>query len=97
MAAKKTTRRRSTAGAMDIDAALRLKRRADGTSLADVLAPRSAEESRESLRAFMATQPFSHFEGIPGRPGLLARVEADGTRSVGRFVGRRWHPVDRRT
>lgn len=30
MAAKKITGRRSTAGAMDVDAALRLKRRADG-------------------------------------------------------------------
>lgn len=76
-------------GAMAIDSALRLKRSAGGMSLEEVLAPRSVEERRESLRAFMATQPFPHFEGIPGRPGLPARVEADGTRSVGRFIGRR--------
>lgn len=87
---------RAVGGGMDVDAALRLKRRADGMSLEEVLAPRSAKERRESLQAFMATQPFPHFEGVPGKKGLLVQVDADGTRTIGRFVGRDFRPVGKK-
>jgi ParD-like antitoxin of type II bacterial toxin-antitoxin system len=87
---------RAVGGVLDVEGALRLKHRADGMSLADVLAPRSAEERRESLRAYTATQPFPHFEGVPGRKGLLAKIDADGTRTVGRFVGRVFRPVGKK-
>lgn len=30
------------------------------------------------------------FEPAQGRPGLLVRADADGTRTIGRFVGRRF-------
>jgi hypothetical protein len=33
-------------------------------------------------------QPFPHYETAPDGPGLLVRIEADGTRSVGRFINR---------
>ena len=87
---------RAVGGVLDVEGALRLKRRADGMSLAEVLAPSSAAERRESLHAFMATQPFPHFEGVPGRKGLLAKVDADGTRTVGRFVGRVFRPAGKK-
>ncbi len=65
-------------------------------SLEEVLAPRSAKERRESLRAFMATQPFPHFEGVLGKKGVLVKVDADGTRTMGRFVGRDFRPIGKK-
>ena len=37
--------------------------------------------------------PFPHYQPVPGSPGLLVRVSADGTRTVGRFVGREFQAV----
>lgn len=103
MAAKKrrTARRRigsqdgttSPGRVLDVEAALAAIRLADGRSLLEVLRRRSPAESLAELRDFMATQPFPHFEGVPGRPDLLAKIDADGRRTVGRFVGREWRSV----
>ena len=38
--------------------------------------------------------PFPHYEQAPDRPGMLARIEADGTRTVGRFVNRKFRAAD---
>lgn len=39
------------------------------------------------------SQPFPHDEPAPGGPSLLVRIDADGTRTVGRFVDRRFQAV----
>ena len=70
--------------------------RADGRSLFDVLCNTTDAERAASIRAYLATQPFPHCEGVPGRRDLMVRVEADGSRSVGRFLGQQWHPVARK-
>jgi hypothetical protein len=43
---------------------------------------------RQRVKEYLKTLPFPHFEAAPGHPGLLVRIEADGTRTVGRFVNR---------
>jgi hypothetical protein len=48
---------------------------------------------RRRVAAHLATSPFPHYAPAPGRPGLLVRTEADGTRTVGRFVNRRFTPA----
>jgi hypothetical protein len=40
-----------------------------------------------------AVLPYPRFETAPGRPGHFVRIEADGTRTLGRFVKRAWVTV----
>jgi len=47
-------------------------------------------EGRARLKAVLDSEPYPHFEPYPARKGWLVRIEADGTRSVGRFVKRRF-------
>jgi len=51
---------------------------------------------RARMRAFLDTRPHPHFEPAPGRPGLNVKIDEDGTRTVGRFVNRKFQPVRRR-
>lgn len=64
-----------------------------GSLLAEALRPRSQAESLAMFRAFQATQPFPHFEAVHGRQDFFVRIDADGTRTMGRRVGREWRPV----
>jgi len=47
---------------------------------------------RARLKAYLESLPFPHFEGCPGNRRLLVRIDEDGTRTVGRFVGRTFCP-----
>ncbi|MEP6831994.1 MAG: hypothetical protein ABJB74_01315, partial [Gemmatimonas sp.] len=44
------------------------------------------------LADYLKAQPFPHYESAAGKPGMLIRIEEDGTRSVGRFVQRKFVP-----
>lgn len=70
---------------------LKLKRRAPAafSRLKDIDTP----AGRARVAAGLATEPFPHFEVAPGRPGFLVRVDEDGTRTIGRFVKRKFVPV----
>jgi hypothetical protein len=61
-------------------------------SLAKILDEVGAPKGRRRLRAYLRTTPFPHFEGVPGRKDLLIRIDADGTRTRGKFVGKRFKP-----
>lgn len=43
---------------------------------------------RQLLRETLARKPFPHFEPAPDRASCWIRIEANGTRTVGRFVER---------
>ena len=58
--------------------------------LSEAVATVETPEGRARLRAYLATLPFPHFEAHPEMRGLLVRVEEDGTRTVGKFVERRF-------
>ncbi|MHB1306118.1 MAG: TA system antitoxin ParD family protein [Limisphaerales bacterium] len=47
-------------------------------------------EGRRRVADFLQTQPFPHYEPAPDSPGFLVRIEADGKRTVGRFVNRQF-------
>jgi hypothetical protein len=51
-------------------------------------------EGRRRVAAHLQTQPFPHYEPAPDAPGMLVRIEADGTRTVGRFVNRQFKEAD---
>jgi hypothetical protein len=54
------------------------------------LASADSAAGRRRVADYLATRPFPHYETAPGRPGLLVRIDADGSRTVGRFVNRRF-------
>jgi len=67
-----------------------------GAKLSDLLASVDSAAGRARLEAYLETSPFPHFRAVPGREGFLEKIEADGTREVGRFVRRKWRVADSR-
>lgn len=53
-----------------------------------------SEEGRGRTARVLQSVPFPHYEPAPETPGLLVRIEADGKRSVGRFVNRQFKPMN---
>jgi len=53
-------------------------------------------DGRARLAVHLETLPFPHYEAAPDAPGLLARIDADGRRTLGRFVHREFRPVKAR-
>jgi hypothetical protein len=54
------------------------------------------EAGRQRLAATLKGQPFPHYEPAAER-GLLVRIEANGQRTLGRFVNRQFQAVQPRT
>jgi hypothetical protein len=78
------------------DRLLRLKQRGDAVPLSRLLETVDTRGGRDRLKALLAARPFPHFEPAKGRPGLLVRIDADGKRSLGRFVNREFRVADHR-
>ena len=47
-------------------------------------------EGRKRLAEHLKSLPYPHYEPAPGLPGMLVRIEADGRRTTGRFVNRKF-------
>jgi hypothetical protein len=75
---------------------LRLKRSGEVVPLSACLAEADTATGRERVKAFLASGPYPRFEPAPDRPGLLVKIDEDGTRTVGRFVNRKFQPARRR-
>lgn len=73
--------------------ALKLKRRAPAPAVSARLEDIDTPAGRARVAAGLASEPFPHFEVAPGRPGFLVRIDEDGTRTLGRFVKRKFVPV----
>lgn len=54
--------------------------------LSELITTIGAPEGNARLKAYLDSEPFPHFEAHPTRKGILIRTEADGNRSLGRFV-----------
>jgi hypothetical protein len=72
---------------------LALCRQAAAQPLSALLASVDAPQGRSRVAAYLETQPFPHYEPAPDAPGLLVRIEADGRRTLGRFVNRQFQPA----
>ena len=48
---------------------------------------------RRRVTEFLQGKPWPHYEPHPNRAGVLVRIEANGKRTVGRFVNRQFQPV----
>ena len=47
---------------------------------------------RQRVMEHLKTRPYPHYEAA-AEPGLLVRIEADGSRTVGRFINRQFQPA----
>jgi hypothetical protein len=75
--------------------ALALCRKAAAQPLSACLETVDTPRGRERLARSLAAQPFPHYEPALDTPGLLVRIEADGRRTLGRFVNRQFRPAAR--
>lgn len=67
--------------------ALALRQHGSGRPLSECLNEVETSIGRQRVQSVLAARPFPHFEDVPGQPDLLVRIDADGTRTVGQFVG----------
>jgi len=74
--------------------ALALRRSGGGRKMSECLESVDSDEGRRRVAACLDSRPYPHYETSPDSPGLLVRIEADGTRTLGRFVGREFQPAD---
>ena len=69
---------------------LALKKNAGIKPLSECLAEVETPEGQQKLKEFLLAGPFPHYEAAVEKPGWLVRTDEDGTRTVGRFVKRRF-------
>lgn len=84
---------RAVESVLRIDTALRLKQRGEDVPLSAALSAVDTPGGRDRVRAHLAARPYPHFEPAADRPGLIVKIDEDGTRTVGRFVNRQFRPV----
>lgn len=74
--------------------ALALRRAGAVKPLSECLESVDSLEGRRRVAEYLQSGPFPHYEPVPNPPGMLVRIEADGTRTVGRFVNREFKAAD---
>jgi hypothetical protein len=79
---------RSVESLLDGRAVMALRRSAEVQPLEEALAIVDSPAGRKRVEAVIATRPFPHFKQSPDRPGMLIRIDEDGTQTMGRFVNR---------
>jgi hypothetical protein len=84
---------RSVERLLEGDQVFQLCRAATVQPLSASLASVDSLAGRARVAAYLAQEPFPHYHPHPNRPGVLERIEQDGTRTAGRFVNRRFQPV----
>ena len=75
------------------DHVLALCRAGSAKPLSERLESVDSPAGRRRVFEHLKTLPYPHYEAAAGSPGLLVRIEADGKRTVGRFVNRQFQPV----
>jgi len=74
------------------DRVLALCRSGQTKPLAACLESVDSSAGRKRVKDYLKTRPYPHYESAAS-PGLLVRIDADGKRTIGRFVNRKFQPV----
>jgi hypothetical protein len=82
---------------LDGQQVLALSRTAAVRPLSECLESVDSPAGRERVAAYLNSEPFPHYEPHPDRPGLLIRIDADGSRTVGRFRNRQFQPDNKKS
>lgn len=72
---------------------LSLRRSAETQTLFEALAMVDTPAGRKRVEDVIATRPYPHFKQCPGHPELIIRIDEDGAETTGRFINRRFVPV----
>ena len=56
--------------------------------ISELLATVDSPQGRQRVSEYLESQPFPHYESAPDLPGMLIRIEEDGTHTVEQFVNR---------
>jgi hypothetical protein len=67
---------------------LALARTGAAQPLSSLLESVDSPSGRGRVAAFLESQPYPHYRPHPTKAGLLERIDADGTRTPGRFINR---------
>ena len=73
------------------DQVLALSKAGKAKPLSACLQSIGSPKGRERLAEHLKSLPYPHYEPAPG--GLLVRIEANGKRTTGRFVNRKFQPI----
>ncbi len=69
-----------------------LSRSGSARPVSECLGSVDSDEGRRRVAEHLESLPYPHYAPAD-KPGLLVRTEADGTRTLGRFVNRRFKAV----
>src|ERR1051325_954051 len=75
------------------DRVLALCKTGKAKPLSACLKSTDSAEGRKRLAAHLKSLPYPHYEALPHSAGLLVKVEANGKRTPGRFVHRKFVAV----
>ncbi len=75
------------------DQVLALCKTGNSQSLSACFEAMDSSAGRKRLETHLQSLPFPHYEPAPRKAGLLVRIDADGKRTTGRFVNRKFQPV----
>ncbi|QDT64555.1 hypothetical protein [Calycomorphotria hydatis] len=64
-----------------------------GKAVEGLIAEVNQQAGRDRLAKYLESQPFPHYEQVSGTPDVYVRIDENGQRSVGRFVGRQFEFV----
>jgi hypothetical protein len=62
--------------------------------LSECLSSVDTPQGRSRVADYLGTRPFPRYEPAPGHIGFLVRIEEDGKRVVGRFIGRTFQVLE---
>ena len=68
--------------------ALALRRAGATRLLSDLIGSVDSSEGHLRVAEHLEAEPYPHYEMAPDHPGLLIKIDADGARTLGRFVNR---------
>src|SRR5262245_52779568 len=77
---------------MRTESVLRLKQRGEDRPLSECLASVDTDAGRRRTRAYLESRPYPHFAPAE-RPGMVVKIDEDGTRTLGRLVKRQFVPA----
>ena len=62
-------------------------------TLSECLRAADLPEGRQRLAEHLQSLPYPHYEPAAGSAGLLVQIDANGKRTLGKFVSRKFQPV----
>ena len=71
---------------------LALQKAGTATPLSKCIESVDSSKGRQRVVDHLKSQPYPHYEAA-SRPGLLVKIDADGTHTVGRFINRKFKAV----